>query len=210
MLSVLFSVACIHLIALASPGPDFFFVSQTAISKSRKVAICGVVGITLGVSVWTGFSLLGLQIIFEKFGWLQNTIMFLGGLYLCYLGFLLLSKAFRKKTETRSHEINNPSSAIKSFLFGLLTNLSNPKAAVYSGSVLSFFISVDMEAGEKLSVFMLISVETFLWFSAVAMLFGLPSLKRSYLKASRIIDSLSGTVMSGLGLGLIYKAVEPA
>ena len=42
MLTLFFTVALVHIIALMSPGPDFFFVSQTAVSRSRKEAMMGV------------------------------------------------------------------------------------------------------------------------------------------------------------------------
>ena len=51
MLMLFLTVAAVHLIALVSPGPDFFFVSQTAVSRSRKEAMMGVLGITCGVMV---------------------------------------------------------------------------------------------------------------------------------------------------------------
>ncbi|MDP1265342.1 LysE family transporter, partial [Klebsiella pneumoniae] len=46
MLMLFLTVALVHLIALMSPGPDFFFVSQTAIRRSRREARLGVLGIT--------------------------------------------------------------------------------------------------------------------------------------------------------------------
>lgn len=52
MLTLFFTVALVHIVALMSPGPDFFFVSQTAVSRSRKEAMMGVLGITCGVMVW--------------------------------------------------------------------------------------------------------------------------------------------------------------
>ncbi|MCZ2986534.1 LysE family transporter, partial [Acinetobacter baumannii] len=57
MLTLFLMVAMVHMIALASPGPDFFFVSQTAASRSRKEAMMGVIGITLGVAVWAAVAL---------------------------------------------------------------------------------------------------------------------------------------------------------
>lgn len=42
------TVAMVQFVALMSPGPDFFFVSQTAASRSRKEAMMGVLGISLG------------------------------------------------------------------------------------------------------------------------------------------------------------------
>ncbi len=59
MLMLFLTVALVHLIALMSPGPDFFFVSQTAASRSRREAMMGVVGISLGIVVWAGVALMG-------------------------------------------------------------------------------------------------------------------------------------------------------
>ena len=97
MLSTLFTIAAVHLIALMSPGPDCFIVMQTAVGRSRKEALCCVLGITLGVAFWAALSLLGLQWLFEQFAWLQQLIMFLGGLYLGWLAFLLLRSACNKQ-----------------------------------------------------------------------------------------------------------------
>ncbi|RXY18681.1 threonine export protein RhtC, partial [Klebsiella pneumoniae] len=60
MLMLFLTVALVHIIALMSPGPDFFFVSQTAISRSRREAMIGLVGIPCGVMDWEGGAVLGL------------------------------------------------------------------------------------------------------------------------------------------------------
>lgn len=65
MLMLFLTVAMVHIVALMSPGPDFFFVSQTAVSRSRKEAMMGVLGITCGVMVWAGIALLGLHLIYS-------------------------------------------------------------------------------------------------------------------------------------------------
>ena len=98
MFSTIFTIAAVHLIALMSPGPDCFIVMQTAVGRSRKEALCCVLGITLGVAFWAALSLLGLQWLFERFAWLQQVIMLLGGLYLGWLAYLLLKSAFKKGT----------------------------------------------------------------------------------------------------------------
>ena len=66
MLMLFLTVALVHIIALMSPGPDFFFVSQTAISRSRREALMGVLGITCGVMIWAGVALLGLNLILAR------------------------------------------------------------------------------------------------------------------------------------------------
>ena len=81
MLMLFATVALVHLVALMSPGPDFFFVSQTAASRSRKEAMMGVFGITLGIVIWAGVALMGLHLILQKMAWLHEIIMVGGGLY---------------------------------------------------------------------------------------------------------------------------------
>lgn len=66
MLMLFLTVALVHIVALMSPGPDFFFVSQTAVSRSRKEAMMGVLGITMGVMVWAAVALLGLNLIWRR------------------------------------------------------------------------------------------------------------------------------------------------
>ncbi len=58
MLPALLTIAGVHLIALASPGPDVFIVMQTAASRSRREAFCCVLGISLGVAFWVTLALL--------------------------------------------------------------------------------------------------------------------------------------------------------
>jgi len=140
MLMLFLTVAAVHLLALISPGPDFFFVSQTAVSRSRKEAMLGVLGITAGVMVWAGVALLGLHIILEKMAWLHNIIMVGGGLYLCWMGYQMLRGALKKSAASTDEPQVELARGGQSFIKGLLTNLANPKAIIYFGSVFSLFV----------------------------------------------------------------------
>ncbi|MDU1296907.1 MAG: LysE family transporter, partial [Enterobacter hormaechei] len=137
MLMLFLTVAMVHIVALMSPGPDFFFVSQTAVSRSRKEAMMGVLGITCGVMVWAGIALLGLHLIIEKMGWLHTLIMVGGGLYLCWMGYQMLRGALKKEAVSAPAPQVELAKSGRSFLKGLLTNLANPKAIIYFGSVFS-------------------------------------------------------------------------
>lgn len=206
MLMLFLTVALVHLIALMSPGPDFFFVSQTAVSRSRREAMMGVVGISLGVMVWAGVALLGLNLILQKMAWLHQIIMVGGGLYLCWMGWQLLRSARSQNVQTASAEdvqvvLPKPG---RSFIRGLLTNLSNPKAVIYFGSVFSLFVGEDVSAGARWGLFALITGETFMWFSLVAVVFALPAMRRGYQRMAKWIDGLAGVLFTGFGLHLIF------
>lgn len=208
MLTLFLMVAMVHMIALASPGPDFFFVSQTAASRSRKEAMMGVIGITLGVAVWAAVALMGLHLILQKMAWLHQIITVGGGLYLCWMGWQLLKSARSKKQAGGAGEedvaVTLPARG-RTFMRGLLTNLSNPKAVVYFGSVFSMFVSDSVSGGERSAIFLLIVVETLAWFSLVAMVFALPKMRRGYQRLAKWIDGVAGVVFAGFGIALIVN-----
>lgn len=206
MLMLFLTVALVHIIALMSPGPDFFFVSQTAASRSRREAMMGVVGISLGVMVWAGVALLGLNLILQKMAWLHQIIMVGGGLYLCWMGWQLLRSARKQNAQTAPTEEVKVALAKpgRSFIRGLLTNLSNPKAVIYFGSVFSLFVGEDVGAGARWGLFTLITAETFIWFSLVAIVFALPAMRRGYQRMAKWIDGLAGVLFTGFGLHLIF------
>lgn len=205
MLMLFLTVALVHIIALMSPGPDFFFVSQTAVSRSRKEAMMGVLGITGGVMVWAGVALLGLHLIIEKMAWLHTLIMVGGGLYLCWMGYHMLRGALKKNDIVAAEPQVELARSGRSFLKGLLTNLANPKAIIYFGSVFSLFVGDNIGAGARWGIFLLIVLETLAWFTIVASLFALPKMRRGYQRMAKWIDGIAGTLFAGFGIHLIIS-----
>ncbi|ATX85618.1 threonine export protein RhtC [Klebsiella aerogenes] len=205
MLMLFLTVALVHIIALMSPGPDFFFVSQTAVSRSRKEAMMGVLGITCGVMVWAGVALLGLHLIIEKMARLHTLIMVGGGIYLCWMGYQMLRGALKKNDLAAAEPQVELARSGRSFLKGLLTNLANPKAIIYFGSVFSLFVGDNIGAGARWGIFLLIVLETLAWFTIVASLFALPKMRRGYQRMAKWIDGIAGTLFAGFGIHLIIS-----
>ncbi|MDF2785673.1 MAG: threonine transporter [Pantoea eucrina] len=206
MLILFATVALVHLVALMSPGPDFFFVSQTAASRSRKEAMMGVLGITLGIVVWAGVALMGLHLLLAKMAWLHEIIMVGGGLYLLWMGWQLLRSARQRHKQSQSDApvVELPKRGM-SFLKGLLTNLSNPKAIIYFGSVFSLFVGNDIGAATRWGLFLLIIAETFAWFALVATIFALPWMREKYQRMAKWVDGMAGVLFAGFGLHLIIS-----
>jgi len=204
MLMLFLTVALVHLIALMSPGPDFFFVSQTAASRSRREAMMGVVGISLGIVVWAGVALMGLHLILQKMAWMHQIIMVGGGIYLCWMGWQLLRSARAQQAQPAAEAQVALPKAGRSFIRGFLTNLSNPKAVIYFGSVFSLFVGDSVGAGARWGLFLLIVAETFVWFSLVAVVFALPAMRRGYQRLAKWIDGVAGVLFTGFGLHLIF------
>ena len=188
MLMLFLTVAMVHIVALMSPGPDFIFVSQTAVSRSRKEAMMGVLGITCGVMVWAGIALLGLHLIIEKMAWLHTLIMVGGGLYLCWMGYQMLRGALKKEA------VSAPAPQVEL-----------AKAIIYFGSVFSLFVGDNVGTTARWGIFALIIVETLAWFTVVASLFALPQMRRGYQRLAKWIDGFAGALFAGFGIHLIIS-----
>lgn len=204
-MSLFITIAIVHIIALMSPGPDFFFVSQTAVSRSRHEAMAGVAGITLGVAIWAALALLGLQLLLHRLIWLERLIAVGGGLYLCWMGLKMLRSAFKPSPTQAAEPVQVFVGAWRSLRNGLFTNLANPKVVIYFGSIFSAFVGTGVPAATRWGLWALVVAETFLWFSFVAGCFALPVMRRGYLRISRWIDGCAGAVFMLFGLHLIFS-----
>ncbi|WP_174558964.1 LysE family transporter [Acinetobacter bouvetii] len=202
------SIALIHFFALISPGPDFFFVTQSAIRQSRTHALCAALGVSLSILVWSICAISGLHFLFQKIAWLQQVLMILGGLYLLYLGIQLLKSAFNKNPtpSAKNQDETLPQKSHSMLLVqGFLTNMANPKALVYFSSVFSIAISTEVSIFEQSSLLALVFIESLMWFSAVALVFSAPKINHYYQKFSKKIDGITGGIFISFGCLLILN-----
>ena len=208
MMTPLISIAVIHFFALISPGPDFFFVTQSAISQSRSHALFAALGISLSILVWSICAISGLHFLFHKIAWLQQVLMIFGGLYLLYLGIQLLKSAFNKNLASISKKQNEilPQKSHSTLLVqGSLTNMANPKALVYFSSVFALAINTDAPLSTQSSLLFLIWIESLVWFALVAYLFSWHKMNAYYQRFSNWIDGLTGGIFISFGCYLILN-----
>ena len=188
---------------LLSPGPDFFYVSRAAAIHSRRTAIYGVIGITIGVTIWATAAVLGLAILFKTLPALQGIVMALGGSYLFYLG-VKMARITTNAVFDETHSRQNTESK-NEIIKGLLVNLSNAKVVIYFSSVMSFVLVNITEMWQILTALLLITLETFVYFYVISILFSRPFTKRFYSRYSRYIDNVSGVIFILFGAYLIYS-----
>ena len=74
---------------------------------------------------------------------------------------------------------------------------------IYFGSVFSLFLNNPILDDLHGLLFVIVAVETFLWFLAVILIFSLPTFKQAYEKAQQWIDSFSGGIFTAFGLYLL-------
>ena len=129
--------------------------------------------------------------------------MAFGGSYLFYLG-VKMSRVTTNAVFDETNSRQNTASK-NEILKGLLVNLSNAKVVIYFSSVMSFVLVNITETRQILTALFLITIETFVYFYVISILFSRPFAKRFYSRYSRYMDNVSGVIFILFGAYLIYS-----
>jgi threonine efflux protein len=197
----LFGLAPVFLAAMISPGPDFFIVSQTALSRGFAAGAWTAAGIASGVAFYAALAVLGLAYVLSQAAWLTMAIKIAGGLYLLWLAWKML----------RSGSAQSPSDPIpvrhrNPYLTGLLTNLTNPKVVVFFGSLFAAALTPQASMATKLAMIGMSAVLPLLWFCFVAACLTLPTVRERYQSMHTAINRLGGLIIGLFGLKLLLSA----
>ncbi|OMH33904.1 LysE family translocator [Motiliproteus sp. MSK22-1] len=195
-------ISSIHILAAASPGPDFVLVSQQTLTNGRRSGFLCSLGIALGLSIHILYSSFGLAAIIANSAAALWVIKLLGGGYLIYLGI----KGLRARPSVNSEPIAKTierNSAAKTVGIGFLCNALNPKAPIYFVSLFTVVLSPDMPL-YQIAIYgvwmMLIQLG---WFSMVVILLSNPSVSRRFNAVGHWIDRVLGGAMVAIGLKVI-------
>ena len=129
-----------------APGTDTFYIISRSISQGTKAGVVSALGVCSGAVCHTLFAALGLSVILTTSATLFFTVKLIGALYLAYLGFMLLKAppVAAPQDEQAAHPQN---SLRKIYCQGILTNVLNPKVALFFLAFLPQFINTDSPYG---------------------------------------------------------------
>jgi len=200
-LAIIIAVFAAHLLAVASPGPDFFVVVKNALAGGRRVGVWTAVGIALGLIVHILYSLFGLAYIISQSLILFTVIKLLGASYLIYIGCRSL-RAKGGEAKTIEHEEKREISWSRALKTGFITNTLNPKAALYFLSLFTLVISPETSTATLVIISMGLVLLTGVWFALVALFFSQKNVQQVYLKSEGVFNKIFGSILIGLGLKL--------
>lgn len=198
--SALAALFVVHLLVVASPGPAFLAVSRTAISSSRTAGVTAAAAMATGALIWAVATLFGLHILFAKAPWLYDAMRLCGAAYLIYLGIGMLRSAWRG--ERMASDDVAPTAGHRTFVRSLGVQLSNPKAAVFFGSIFVALLPAEAPLWVKGAALAILGVNEFGFYALVAVVLSTPRAQRIYGNAKRGLDALFGGFLTVLGLKL--------
>ena len=197
-------ITSVHLLAAASPGPDFVLVSQQTLSNGKRAGLLCSLGIALGLSVHILYSAFGLAAVIANSASAIWVIKLLGGSYLIYLGVSGL-RARARNTETIVTDGVDDQSDLKTIGLGFLCNALNPKAPIYFISLFTIVLSENTPAQHLLIYGIWMMVLQFAWFSFLTILLSRPMVMDRFQALGHWIDRVAGGAMLLLGIKVLVS-----
>ena len=196
----LFLIATITLALI--PGPDMVYVLARSVGQGRNAGIISALGVSVGLLVHTSAAALGLSALLMSSAFAYTAVKYLGAVYLIYLGVrIVLSK------DTGSLSTLKQASLKRIFSQGVLTNVLNPKIALFFLAFLPQFVNVSSSqvVWQILTLGIIFNMIGTVWLIALASLAGSAgSWLRKRPSFSYIQKWLTGSILIALGIRVAW------
>jgi len=186
-----------------TPGNDTIYILSRTVAQGRKAGIMSVLGIATGSLVHTTFAAVGLSVIIAQSALLFNIIKYAGAAYLFYIGLRMIFS----KTSVIQLDRPDTEKYKKIYLQAVLTNVLNPKVALFFISFLPQFIE-PFYASHYISFLILglsFTVTGTLWCLLLAVFAS--SISSALMKnkaTSNYLNKACGCILAGLGLKVAF------
>lgn len=201
----LFVLMCIFLIIL--PGPDTAIATKNTLTVGKSGGLKTALGTCCALLIHTSAAVFGLSAIIVKSALLFSLFKYVGAIYLIYLGVKTLW-SLRRREEAATVDVNTKSQFANTSCFkqGFLTNILNPKVAVFFLTFLPQFVD---HGSNTFIPFLLMGITytvlTAIWFFLYVLLINQVSAFMKKPKSQKIIEGITGTVLVGFGIKLALE-----
>ena len=189
------------------PGNDTALVMRTTLVAGRRAAFATTCGISLGIPVHAAASALGLSAVLATSATAFEVVKWAGAAYLAFVGIQTIRRELRRRPRGPRHRTpvgRRARTLGGAFAQGFLTNVLNPKVALFYLTFLPQFMSPGDDVLRKSLGLGLIHVALGLpWLTAYALL--VDRLARAVTRARPWLERASGALLIGLGVRLALK-----
>jgi threonine/homoserine/homoserine lactone efflux protein len=126
------------LLIVLTPGPNMIYVISRSICQGRKAGVISLFGVMAGFLVHMFAAALGLTALFMAVPLAYELLKWVGAAYLLYMAWQAVRPGARSPFEARQLPVDSPR---RLFFVGFLTNLLNPKIAVFYLAIFPQFVS---------------------------------------------------------------------
>ncbi|WP_245367658.1 LysE family translocator [Nocardia goodfellowii] len=190
----------VTLVAAMAPGPDFVIVTRSAALSGRRAGMACAAGIAAGVFVWSVVSAVGVAGLLAASAVAFTVVKLVGAGYLVLLGLRALLAARRGDYEVDSGTHLSGPDAWAAFRQGLLTNLLNPKVAVFFLALLPQFVPDAPAPVDTVTLGVISAVVCMVWFTLLANVVNAMRGLLSRPTVRRAIDTAMGAMLVAFGV----------
>jgi threonine/homoserine/homoserine lactone efflux protein len=203
----MFEIFLLGLALAASPGPDFFLMTNHTLSTGRKLGYITLLGNRCSLILHLTFALLGLSIILQQSATTFTSIRIFGAIYLIYLGYNKLKNGWKlpKNTESPQRVTVTPFQAFK---MGFLSNFLNPKVSIFFLSIFPQFLSSEQFVHLPLSVALVFLFGNSLWYTSVLWVIGIKKIRGAVQKFQYKLDLVFGFLFVIFGGKIIWEEIR--
>lgn len=207
-LPILAQIAVIYLIAAASPGPNFFMITQLSLAGRRSLGAASALGVCTASMMWVSLAMLGLAAVLQRLEWVYTGVRVAGALYLVYFGLKLLRSSARRSPSPQAAEPAPPdlphdaAAWFRAYRSGFVTCATNPKSVAFWSSVFATMFPAHPPLWFYGAVFVTVGSLSASWYCGMAFMFASERTQRGYRKLRRPVDGLCGAALIGLGAKL--------
>jgi threonine/homoserine/homoserine lactone efflux protein len=196
---VLLAFLGVSVLVIVTPGQDTVLTIRNTLAGGRRGGAFTALGVATGQTVWALAASAGVAALLQASEPAFLALRLAGAAYLVYLGAHALLAAVRRRRGPELVVVRRRLLPAVAFRHGVLSNLGNPKMAVFFVSLLPQF--ADSFAG-MLALGLLFALMTVTWLSAYAAAVAKAGdiLRRS--RVRRLLDALTGAVLVAFGVRL--------
>jgi len=186
------------------PGADMALVTKNVLTLGRRGAMQTIVGICGGCVIHATASALGLSAIIATSATAFNVVKTLGAAYLVWIGIQSIRDA--KRPAALPAERSAPRSGVGPFLQGFLTNILNPKVAVFYLTFLPQFISPGESVLQRSLLLASIHIAMgFVWLTAYARFIDRVGVVLTRPRVKMWLERVTGGLLIALGARLAWE-----
>ena len=191
----------ISVLLIVVPGPDTAVVTKNALVGGRRGGMLSALGVSTGLVVWTLAASLGIAALLQASAVAFLALKVAGALYLMWIGAQMLRGRDRLSTETAMR----PASGGKALRQGLLSDLGNPKVAVFFTSFLPQFVHGGAVFLPLLLLGAIFAVLTLAWLAVYSVVIGNTSTLLRRPGVRKALDRVTGVVLIAFGVRLALE-----
>ena len=195
------AIAIAHLLAVASPGPDFAVVLRQSVTGGTRQGILTSLGVGAGILIHVSYCLLGMAILFAQSDVLLTAMKYLAASYLAYLGVQTITTSGRQSPAGES--TGGRASSMEAFRLGFLTNGFNPKATLFFLALFAGVIDSETPLRIQLYYGLYMSAATFIWFAILSGLIGQKQVRQFILQFGPWFERAMGVILLILAVQIV-------